>query len=110
MPVGDELVRDAGHLVEHDNGALTLIVVPIHLGQLRLTGCPPDIQPDGTSVSVEHQRMQLHTKHRDVFIPEISAPQDPAGIAERCKDFTAAAVVSSSGSVLLGAFCSGKFL
>ena len=62
VPVGDVLVGDSAGHVEHDDGALALDVVSIsQSSELLLASSVPDVEPDGASVGVEHQGMNLGT-------------------------------------------------
>ena len=65
VPVGDVLVRNASRHVKHDDGTLALDVVAVaESPKLLLTRRVPHVEPDGTSVGVENQRVNLHTQGR----------------------------------------------
>ena len=77
MPVGNILVSHTGRHVKHDDGTLSLkiglvefrivgaanthlnvITVP-QSSELLLAGSVPHVEPDGSSVGVEHKRVDL---------------------------------------------------
>jgi hypothetical protein len=93
VPVGHVLVRDARRDVEHDDGALALNVIavaeaaefflkPDEEGESRrrppgeegthLSGGIPDVEPDGPSVGVKHERVNFHAEGGDVLLLELS--------------------------------------
>merc|ERR1719234_1134009 len=63
VPVGNILVGYSRCHVEHDDCTLALDVVTIpQTPKLLLTSCVPHIEPDSTTVGVEDQRVNLHSK------------------------------------------------
>lgn len=73
VPVGHVLVGDARRDVEHDDGALALDVVAVaEAAELLLTRGVPDVEPDGSSVCVEHQGVHLDSQRRDVLLLELA--------------------------------------
>ena len=58
MPVGDVLVRHSSGHVKHDDGTLALDVVAIPESPELLLACRvPHVEPDGSTVGVEDERM-----------------------------------------------------
>lgn len=74
VPIGHVFVRDTRGDVEHDDGTLTLNVVPITQStKFLLAGRVPDVETYRPSVRVEHQRMHFDTKRGDVFLFEFTS-------------------------------------
>ena len=73
VPVGDVLVGDPGGDVEHHDGALALDVVAVtETAELLLTGGVPNIEPDWSSVGVEHEGMDFDAEGGDVLLLELA--------------------------------------
>lgn len=62
VPCWDVLVCQAGSHIKHDDGTLPMDVIPISKpAELLLTSCVPAVETDWTTVSVEVQRVHLHS-------------------------------------------------
>lgn len=73
MPIWYVLVGDTRCHVEHDNGALSLNVVSIsQTTEFLLASCVPHVESNGTSVSVEDQRMYLNAKCCNILLFEFA--------------------------------------
>jgi len=71
MPVGDVFVGNAGGDVEHDDGTLSLDVVAIaQASEFLLPGRVPDVEFDGSAVSVKDEGMDFDAESGDVFFLE----------------------------------------
>lgn len=84
MPVGNVLVGDSGSDVKHDDGTLALNVVTVtKTTKLFLAGGIPHVESDGSSIGMEHQRMDFHAQSSDVFLLELTSqmPFDKGGLA-----------------------------
>ena len=63
VPIGNVLVSDTRSNVEHDDTTLALNVVTVtETTELLLTCSVPNVEADGTEVSVESKRVDLHTE------------------------------------------------
>lgn len=73
VPVGNILVRDSRCNIKHNNGTVSLDVVTItKTSQLLLASSIPDIEFDGSSICMENERMDLHTKGGYIFLLKLS--------------------------------------
>jgi hypothetical protein len=73
VPVGDILVRDTTRHVKHNDGTLSLDVIPVtETTKLFLSGGIPYIEFDGSTVGVEHQGMNFDTQRGDVLLFEFT--------------------------------------
>lgn len=82
MPVGNIFVGNARRHVEHDNGALTLDVVPItKASEFLLAGGVPDVEFDKSSVGVEDEGVDFDSEGGHVLFLELSrqVPLDEGG-------------------------------
>jgi len=73
MPVGHVLVSKSRSDIKHDDGSLALDVVAIaKTTKLLLASGIPNVKNDGTTVSMEAERMNLYTKGSDVFLLKLA--------------------------------------
>lgn len=69
MPIGDILVGNTTRDIKHDDGTLTLNVVPVaETTKLFLPGRIPNVEFDGATVGVEKQGMDFHTQGGHVLL------------------------------------------
>merc|ERR1740123_1521949 len=84
VPVRHVLVRNTGGNVEHDNCALALNVIAVPQStKLLLTSGVPHVEPDGSTVCVEDQWVNLHTKSCHILLLKLTSQMalDKGGLA-----------------------------
>ena len=73
VPIGDVLVGDPRRNVEHDDGALSLDVVPVSQPtELFLSGRIPHVEFDRAAVGVEGEGVNFHPERRNVLLLEFT--------------------------------------
>merc|ERR1719341_1352489 len=71
---GNILVGHSGCHVKHDDCTLALDIVAIpQTSKLLLTCCVPHIEPNGATVGVEDQRVNLHSKGCNILLLKLSS-------------------------------------
>merc|ERR1719330_962337 len=73
MPIGNVFVRDSRGYVEHDHGALRLLVIAIaQTTELLLTRRVPNVEDEVPVSCFESQVMHGHTKRGDVLLLKLA--------------------------------------